>query len=70
MTIIKTEFALALNQVATERGIPVEEVLKSIEVAVLAAYKKEYPKEDFSKKKKTSPHPVLVELLLKLPNKS
>ncbi len=51
MTVVKTEFALALNQVATERGIPVEEVLKSIEVAVLAAYKKEYPKEDASKLK-------------------
>jgi N utilization substance protein A len=51
MTVVKTEFALALNQVATERGIPVEEVLKSIEVAVLAAYKKEYPKEDVSKLK-------------------
>ena len=48
MTIIKTEFALALNQVATERGIPAEEVLKSIELAVLAAYKKEYPKEDIN----------------------
>ncbi len=43
MTIIKTEFALALNQVATERGISPEEVVKSIETAILAAYKKEYP---------------------------
>jgi len=51
MTVVKTEFALALNQVATERGIPIDEVLKSIEIAVLAAYKKEYPKEDISKLK-------------------
>ena len=51
MSIVKSEFALALNQVATERGIPVDEVLKSIEVAVLAAYRKEYPKEDVSKLK-------------------
>ena len=51
MTVVKTEFALALNQVATERGIPVEEVLKSIEMAILAAYKKEYPKEDVSELK-------------------
>lgn len=43
MTIIKTEFALALNQVATERGISPDEVISSIEAAVVAAYKKEYP---------------------------
>lgn len=43
MTIIKTEFSLALNQVATERGISVTEVIESIEAAILAAYKKEYP---------------------------
>ncbi|QQG44624.1 MAG: transcription termination factor NusA [Candidatus Roizmanbacteria bacterium] len=43
MSIIKSEFALALNQVATERGISADEVLQSIEAAVLAAFKKEYP---------------------------
>ncbi len=43
MPIIKSEFQLALNQVATERGITVEDVISSIEAAVLAAYKKEYP---------------------------
>lgn len=43
MTIVKSEFALALNQVATERGISVDDVLASIEAAILAAYKKEYP---------------------------
>jgi len=43
MTIVKSEFALALNQVATERGISVDDVLTSIEAAILAAYKKEYP---------------------------
>src|SRR3989344_3083648 len=42
MTIVKSEFALALNQVATERGITVDDVIASIEAAVLAAYKKEY----------------------------
>lgn len=41
MSIIKSEFALALNQVATERGISPEDVIKSIEAAILAAYKKE-----------------------------
>lgn len=43
MTIIKTEFALALNQVATERGISPDDVIVSIEAAVIAAYKREYP---------------------------
>ena len=43
MTIIKTEFALALNQVATERGISPDDVIASIEAAVVAAYKREYP---------------------------
>jgi transcription termination/antitermination protein NusA len=43
MAIVKSEFALALNQVATERGISPEDVVTSIEAAVLAAFKKEYP---------------------------
>lgn len=46
MTIVKTEFALALNQVATERGISVDEVVSSIEAAVIAAYNKEYPEKE------------------------
>ena len=46
MAIRKSEFALALNQVATERGIPVEDVLESIKSAVRIAYKKEYEDED------------------------
>ncbi len=41
MSIIKSEFVLALNQVATERGISVDDVISSIETAILAAYKKE-----------------------------
>lgn len=45
MTIIKSEFSLALNQVATERGISVDDVLSSIELAIVAAYKKEYPEK-------------------------
>jgi len=45
MTIIKTEFALALNQVATERGISPDDVISSIEAAIIAAYKREYPDE-------------------------
>jgi len=43
MTIIKTEFTLALNQVATERGISPDDVITSIEAAIIAAYKREYP---------------------------
>ncbi|OGC46346.1 transcription termination factor NusA [candidate division WWE3 bacterium RBG_19FT_COMBO_34_6] len=36
-----TEFNAALNQVATERGIPVEAVLESIRLALASAYKKD-----------------------------
>ena len=43
MGIIKSEFSLALNQVASERGISIADVITSIEEAVIAAYKKEYP---------------------------
>lgn len=43
MAIVKSEFALALNQVATERGISADDVVVSIEAAILAAFKKEYP---------------------------
>lgn len=42
MNIIKSEFALALNQVATERGISPDDVISSIEDAILAAYRKEH----------------------------
>jgi N utilization substance protein A len=42
----KSEFALALNQIAAERGISPKEIIESIEVAIVAAYKKEYPEED------------------------
>src|SRR3989338_9068734 len=43
MVIVKSEFALALNQVASERGISVEDVISSMEAAILAAFKKEHP---------------------------
>lgn len=36
-----TEFNAALNQVATERGIPVESVLESVRSALATAYKKD-----------------------------
>ena len=46
MTVIKSEFFLALNQVATERGISIDDVLSSIQEAVLAAYKKDYGEDE------------------------
>ncbi|MBI2051458.1 transcription termination factor NusA [Candidatus Roizmanbacteria bacterium] len=45
MSIVKSEFALALNQVATERGISPDDVISSIEAAILAAYRKEIPED-------------------------
>ena len=36
-----TEFSAALNQVATERGIPVDSVLESIRIALASAYKRD-----------------------------
>lgn len=39
---VKSEFSLALNQVATERGIDPKIVLETIKVAILAAYRKDY----------------------------
>ncbi|MDP4011014.1 MAG: transcription termination factor NusA [Candidatus Roizmanbacteria bacterium] len=43
MVIVKSEFALALNQVASERGILVSEVIESMQAAILAAFRKEHP---------------------------
>lgn len=40
--IVRSEFALALNQVATERGIDPTVVLETIKAAILAAYRKDY----------------------------
>lgn len=48
MIIIKSEFALALNQVATERGISPDDVIASIEAAIVAAYKRECPQKSKS----------------------
>ena len=36
-----TEFNAALNQVAAERGIPVESVMESIKLALASAYKRD-----------------------------
>lgn len=41
MAQARTEFAAALNQIASEKGVDVEVVLEAIRVAALAAYKKD-----------------------------
>jgi transcription termination/antitermination protein NusA len=41
--IQRSEFLLALNQVANERGVEVEVVLDTVKNAILAAYKKDHP---------------------------
>ena len=41
--IQRSEFALALNQVANERGIDPEIVLDAVKNAILAAYRKDHP---------------------------
>lgn len=40
--IVRSEFALALHQVATERGIDINVVVETIKAAILAAYRKDY----------------------------
>ncbi len=40
--IVRSEFSLALNQVATERGIDPVVVIETIKAAILAAYRKDY----------------------------
>ncbi len=39
----RSEFYLALNQVATERGVDISVILETVENAILAAYKKDHP---------------------------
>lgn len=39
---VRSEFSLALNQVATERGIDPSVVIDTIKAAILAAYRKDY----------------------------
>lgn len=41
--IQRSEFALALNQVATERGVDIAVVLETVKNAILAAYRKDHP---------------------------
>ncbi len=44
----RTEFAAALNQICTERGISPEVVLETIKSAILAAYKRDFGLEEES----------------------
>lgn len=44
--VIRTEFALALNQVCTERGIDPAVVIETIKAAILAAYRKDFADAD------------------------
>lgn len=49
----RSEFALALNQIANERGVDASVVLETVENAILAAYRKDHPGivvEEFSAK--------------------
>lgn len=46
MLTARTEFASALNQVCTERGLEASVVMKTIESAILAAYRKDYGLEE------------------------
>ena len=41
--IQRSEFALALNQVASERGVDVSVVIETVKNAILAAYRKDHP---------------------------
>jgi len=36
------QFLSAINQIAEEKGIPKEKIIETIEVAIAAAYKKDY----------------------------
>lgn len=47
--VVRSEFALALNQVATERGIDPESVIETIKAAILAAYRKDYGGSELDK---------------------
>lgn len=43
---VRSEFSLALNQVATERGLDPKIVLETIRAAILAAYRKDYGSDE------------------------
>lgn len=42
----RSEFALALNQIASERGVDSSVILETMKSAILAAYRKDHPTDD------------------------
>lgn len=46
--VVRSEFALALNQVATERGIDPLVVIDTIKAAIIAAYRKDYGMDELT----------------------
>ena len=48
-------FTSALSQIAEEKGIPAEKVIETIEMAIAAAYKKDYGKKGQIIKAKFNP---------------
>lgn len=49
------QFLLALNQIAEEKGIPQEQIIETLEMAIAAAYKKDYGKKGQNIKVKFDP---------------
>lgn len=49
------QFISAINQIADEKGIPKEKVIETIEIAIAAAYKKDYGKKSQMIKAKLDP---------------
>jgi N utilization substance protein A len=51
---VRSEFALALNQIATERGLSPDVILETIKAAVVAAYRKDYGTDELETEKITA----------------
>ncbi len=43
---VQSDFIVAINQIAAERGINPDEVLEAIKAAILTAFRKDYPQEE------------------------
>src|SRR3989344_3309811 len=56
------QFISAINQIADEKGIPKEKVIETIEVAIAAAYKKDYGKKSQVIKAKLDPETGQMEM--------
>lgn len=51
---VRSEFALALNQIASERGLSPEIIIETIKAAVVAAYRKDYGTDELETEKITA----------------